>query len=140
MGRSANPWGNNRMKLNSIGDLKNGIYRNFTINPTAAIITPATISILFVSLVSKFAKSAFVSAFSSTMSVFVATSFELATSATASCVICGKLALASPGCSPSNSWEPKPNGASDCSCAKRYRRADIRVRPYRFLKFDGVSD
>ena len=40
---------------------------------------------------------------------------------------------------PSNLWEPKPSGASGWVCTGRYRRADMLVRPYRFLKFNGAS-
>ena len=35
--------------------------------------------------------------------------------------------------------EIKPSGASGCSSAERYRRADMLVRPYRLHKFGGAS-
>ena len=35
-------------------------------------------------------------------------------------------------------WKPKPSGASGCSCAEQYFRADMQIRPYRFRKLNGA--
>ena len=36
-------------------------------------------------------------------------------------------------------WKPRPNGASGCSSAERYFRADMQIRPYRLHKLNGAE-